>query len=119
VRAYTNPHRETNCSGAPAAGGCQSAASLDNLVDNTTVFMNARKDLERMTARRASMRQVPAGSPRERLLPFQHNVRLRLTRDESPDAIAADLARIHSVPEPDALAFVQEIAAKHLVAGNQ
>jgi hypothetical protein len=80
------------------------------LVENTRVYFSAKRDLTRMRERKDAARLVPEGTPRERLAPFRHNVRLRLRREELPGAIAADLAATHEVPLADAEAFVHGVA---------
>jgi hypothetical protein len=82
------------------------------LIDNIRVYFRARRDLARLVERKEASRVVPQGSPSERLAPFQHNVRLRLRRDEDASTIAADLAALHQVPLSDAEAFVQSIASE-------
>jgi hypothetical protein len=79
------------------------------LIDNVRAYIGARRDLARLAERKEASRVVPEGSPGERLAPFQHNVRLRLRRDEPASTIAVDLAALHQVPLADAEAFVQSI----------
>jgi len=79
------------------------------LIENTRAYLAARKDIKRLCERQDSARFVREGSASERLAPFRHNVRLRLRRDEGPNAIATDLAATHHVPLADAEAFVLEI----------
>ncbi|HVY25936.1 MAG TPA: hypothetical protein VHB79_05265 [Polyangiaceae bacterium] len=82
------------------------------LIENTRQYFVARRELKRMVERKEASQVVPEGSPGERLAPFRHNVRLRLRRDETPAAIAADLAATHRVPLDDATAFVSSIATE-------
>jgi hypothetical protein len=82
------------------------------LIENTRQYFVARSELKRMVDRKEGSRFVPQGSPGEILAPFRHNVRLRLRREETPAAIAADLAATHQVPLDDATAFVSSIATE-------
>lgn len=88
------------------------------LIDNTRVYLGARKDLRRMLGRREAARFIPEGTPSERLAPFRHNVRLRLRRDEVPSDIAADLASTHHVELADAEAFVRDIEGEAVPAAE-
>ncbi len=87
-------------------------ATIYYLVDNTLVFLNARSELRSRAPRAASHPTQPQGSPRDRLAPFRHNVRLRLRAGEPPTQIAEDLARVHDVPLADAEALVAEVNAE-------
>ena len=79
------------------------------LIENTRVYLTARRELTRLSERREATRYVPQGAPSERLGPFRHNVRLQLRRGEEASLIAAELAARHQVPLADAEAFVQSI----------
>jgi hypothetical protein len=89
------------------------------LVDNCRVYFGAKKELARMAQRPGTARFVAEGSASERLLPFRHNVRLRLRRDEDAVRIAADLAQTHQVPLADAEAFVQELIDREFADAPQ
>jgi hypothetical protein len=91
-------------------------ATAGYLLDNTLTFFRASKELGELAARRAITQPERNEPPRERLEPFQHNVLLRLRNLETPEAIAADLARMHAVPVSDALAFVHDVRGGQLSA---
>lgn len=82
------------------------------LIENTRQYFVARGELKQRVERKEATTFVPQGPPIERLAPFRHNVRLRLRREETPAAIAADLASTHQVPLDDATAFVSSIQSE-------
>ena len=77
------------------------------LVNNVITYVLARSELGKSRRKVAPVRSIAGGEEaRERLVPFEHNVRMRLRTGETAEEVARDLARFHGVEPAAAQSFV-------------
>jgi hypothetical protein len=83
------------------------------LISNTAQYFGALSALGESGPRRTGQGPSPtvATGPEAaaRLMPFEHNVRLRLRKGEGADDVAHDLAATHDVTLDDARSFVDRV----------
>jgi hypothetical protein len=80
------------------------------LASNLVTYVQALTELGKARPRKSERQATASGEEARRILvPFEHNVRIRLRTGETPEEVARDLARFHGVELAAAQRFVDEL----------